>query len=459
MAEPTSAFNEQGAQDALKRLALLHQINVEGALSENRDAFIFHILNKSIGVAVYDRATLWRFNGAKPSLLGVSGQSELDKRSELGALWRRVIANLENPKQAGPVTQKQITKSGRKDWEKLNKTIPGLRPLWLPMHSKGKLAGGLWVERWHENGWAESETRLMASLSMGYAASWDKFFKARKTAAPVRRIVGRVVLTLLLLAAAYALIFIKAPLRIVAPCEVAPKSPFVVTAPLNGVIAELDIRPNQAVQPGDMLFSYDKRVPKEELNIARQQARVISSTLERARLQAFESPEARAEVAILKLKLEQERIRQRLAEQNVALLEVFAERSGRVVVQEPDSWRGRPVVVGEKVLEIVDPDRTLLHIWLPEDDNVLFDRHKPIKVLLNAFPERDLEAALSFVDREVSESPKGEPRIKAEAEWRGRPEGVKMGLMGVAVLYGEDVPLGYWLARKPLFWLRRELGI
>ena len=36
---------------------------------------------------------------------------------------------------------------------------------------------------------------------------------------------------------------------------------------------------------------------------------------------------------------------------------------------------------------------------------------------------------------------------------------VKMGLKGTAILYGDEVPLGYWLIRRPLAAVRRFIGI
>ncbi len=452
-----TTFNEREAAAALKRLASLHQLNVEASLARGRDAFVFHILNKSVGLAHYDRAVLWKW-GRRPSLAGISGQTTLHPRSEMAALWRRLLPFLQPLETPLVLDARNLPPDALEDWEALRAMVPGLQALWIPLRAGGRSLGGLWLERWNNKAWGETDVRLFSSLGLGYAANWDKFFSASRPSHFKQLFSSRLLLLLLLVALACALVLVRAPLRIVAPCEVVPKDPYVVTAPLEGVIASLDVRPNQAVDKGALLFSYDKRVPLEQLNLARQQTKVIGSTLERSRLQAFENPTARAETAILSLKLEQERIRQHMAEQNAALLEVRAEAQGRVVVDDPDEWRGRPVVVGEKVMEIVDPGRTMLRIWLPQDDNVVFS-NRPLKVMLNAFPERSLEAELSFVDREVSVSPRGEARIKAEARWLSSPERIKMGLMGVAVIYGDTVPLGYWLLRKPLFWLRGALGI
>jgi len=252
---------------------------------------------------------------------------------------------------------------------------------------------------------------------------------------------------------------VRVPLRVVAPSEVTAKDPLVVTAPINGVIAEVVTRPGQEVREGDLLFRYDKRVALEELNVARQQVQIIQSNLNRSSTQAFWDAKARAEISLLELKLEQERAKLRVAEYNVSKLEVVAEAPGRVVLDDPNEWRGKPVSVGQKVMVLVDPLRTKLRIWLPPDDNVAFDSTALLVTNLNAFPERSIESRLAFVADNVSVNSDGMPAVMAEADWNGTPEGLKLGLQGSTTLYGRQVSLAYWILRKPIGMVRKTLGI
>ncbi len=47
--------------------------------------------------------------------------------------------------------------------------------------------------------------------------------------------------------------FWRVPLRVVAPCEIVPEDPYLVTAPLNGVISEVVVDSGADVAKGDLL--------------------------------------------------------------------------------------------------------------------------------------------------------------------------------------------------------------
>jgi multidrug resistance efflux pump len=299
---------------------------------------------------------------------------------------------------------------------------------------------------------------LTASLAVSYAAAWRALHRQPKWDQMLRRLLkpnktGLLAAGLLLLSLLWHL-----PLRVVAPCEVVPKDPWVVTAPLNGVISEVLVQPGQDVQPGDLLFTYDKRTAQEELKVARQQVEIIRSGLNRAKLQAFVDPKSRAEVGMLEYRLEQEETRLQMAEYTVGKLEVSAETKGRVVLDDPHRWRGRPVALGEMVLMIVNPQSNKVRIWLPETDNVDFDRDHLPKVVLNAFPEKEQKARLTYVAQNVVTNPEGVASVTAEARWETEQPEMRIGLKGMAVLYGRQVPLAYWLLRKPLAHARNLLG-
>ncbi len=446
--------------DAVRAVSVLHQLTLESVLAESRQELEFRILNRTVALCPYDRASLWAMDGRKPALIGVSGKSSVDKYSELAAKWRDCIAAFsENGKNA--VVNEAIFESDadKEAWKQLGEKTSGLSVLWLPIYSRKKLKAGLWLERWGEKQWQAAELKLFQPLTLGYGAAWEKLdrpgmgSRLAKGAFSRGRFLAFVAVMLALL------IFVRLPLRVVAPCTVVAKDPLVVTAPLNGVVEEVVVEPGQSVDQGELLFIYDKRVALEELEVAEQQVRIIESSLNRSRMLAFGDEEARAEIAILEHRLEQEKARLELAEYNVSRLEVTADLAGQVVIDDPHEWRGRPVVIGERVLELVKSEHSKLRIWLPDDDNVDFDEERQLKVFLNAFPDSSLRADLAYVAPNVGLSPDGVPSVMAEAQWRDLDRELKIGLQGTAVLYGDRVSLAYWLLRKPWAWMNRVLGL
>lgn len=452
------APREDASKSALQMVSLLHQLTMEAVLSENLQELGFRILNRTVAFSPYDRAVLFSFQKRSPAVLGVSGQSTLPKNSELVSRWGQLARGLKNPREAAVLGAGSFDPGVEDAWHALTQTGAHPNILWLPVFSRQKMVGGLWLERWQEKPWHERDIKLLKSLMVSYGVIWEVLSPPPNVFLRLLGLTRRKFFAVLAVLA-LALVLVRLPLRVVAPCEVIPKDPVVVTAPINGVVAEMVAQPGRQVAAGELLFKYDKKVALEELNVARQQVQIIQSSLNRASVQAFSDAKARAEIALLELKLEQERSRMRVAEYNASRLDVFTENEGRVVIDDPSEWRGKPVVVGQKVLMIVDPHKNKVRIWLPVDDNIVFDSSRAVNVHLNAFPEKSLEASLDFVSDNVSANPDGVPSVLAEADWTGQPAELKTGLQGTATLYGGRVSLGYWLLRKPMGWLRKTFAL
>lgn len=457
-APPAAAGPLSPGEEALKVLGVLHQLTLECFLSQNRQELSFRLLNRTIKLVAYDRAVLWDFGGRKPRCLGVSGHSKLEGHSEQVRRWLDLVRVMNQRAEHQVLTEESFPPQATEAWRVLAAQNGGSAVMWLPILEDGRLLAGLWLERWNGRGWAMAELKLTASLAVSYAAAWRAHHRAPRWGLLARRLMRPNRLGLAALAMLVLSLLWQVPLRVVAPCEVVPKDPWVVTAPVNGVIAEVAVQPGQEVNPGDVLFSYDKRTALEDLKVARQQVEIIRSGLNRAKLQAFVDPKSRAEVGLLEHRLEQEETRLQMAQYTVSKLEVSAETKGRVVLDDPHRWRGRPVVLGETVLMIVNPQSNKVRIWLPETDNVDFDRDHPLKVVLNAFPEREHQASLTYVAQNVVTNPEGVASVLAEAQWQTEQPQMRIGLKGMAVLYGRRVPLAYWLLRKPLANTRNFLG-
>jgi multidrug resistance efflux pump len=232
-----------------------------------------------------------------------------------------------------------------------------------------------------------------------------------------------------------------------------------MTAPLEGIIESISVKPGDYVKKGDVLFRYNREAPLQELEVARKQVEILISEIRRASTLGFNDPQARKDLSILTVKLEKEKATLEFAEYQASQLDVKAPEAGVILLDNPDEWRGNPVRVGEKVLAITDPKESKIRMWLPESDNVAIDPKKAIKIYLNISPETSYKAELTYIANESVISEKHIPSFIAEAEWLNKPKEVRLGLKGSAVLYGEQVPLIYYVLRKPWGYIRELLGI
>lgn len=449
---------------AVQILALLNRLSLNAFQSKNRQMLIFQILNDTIQVISYQRATLWNLESESPVLLGVSGQAYFNKNSGIAEKWGLLVRDLKHKDQIQTLSEESF-ETQKELWKEVSTTQNNCSIQWFPIYTKDTPKYGLWIERWSGKPWDSEELEVLEFLMKVYGASFEKFVPK----AHIKLLTKRKTLIFLALVLC-ALLFIKVPLRVVAPAEIIPKDPVLITAPLNGIIAQMNATPGEEVQKGEVLFVYDDRVTLEELKAAQKQVEILESQLHRAETNAletapspnpfeFNSESPSSDIAVLNLQLQKEKIRLALAKSEAQKLYVKAPIDGVVMLDNPEEWRGHPVKIGERILMISDPKLTKVRMWIPESDNIPLDKEKPIKVFLNIDPDTSYQTHLIYISSYSEISAHGIPSFIAEAEWTKEPMGIKLGLKGTAVLYGGDVTLLYWMVRRPWTSLRNFLGL
>lgn len=433
----------------------LHTVNylcLKAIQAKSRETLIFIILNDTINLIRYDRALLWDFTQKDPVLLGISGESTVNKNSPLVKKWKSSILDIKEPQKPQILS---FTPLSTPKGEEATATM-----LWLPVFVEGKMELGLWLELWEVGKDStpppEIINLLMNFLMPTYGTSWKKlnapyaqFSKLMK--ASTLYIIGAVILTLSFL--------IPTPLRIVCPCEIVPKDPVLITAPLEGVIETIHVKPGEIVAKDTPLFEYEKSYPLKELEVARKQVEVLQSEVKRASTLGYHDQKVRTDLSILGLKLEKERANLDLAEFRAGHLIVESPINGVVVLDNPDEWRGKPVRIGEKILAVTDPKDCKVRIWMPEGDNVEINRDVPITIYLNVSPEQSHNAMITYIANETVISDHQIPSFITEAHLTEMTPDIKLGLKGTAVLYGDKVSLFYYVMRKPWALLRRFTGV
>ena len=74
---------------------------------------------------------------------------------------------------------------------------------------------------------------------------------------------------------------------------------------------------------------------------------------------------------------------------------------GAVIIDDPSSWEGRPVKLGEKILSVADQNDVEIEAWLPMADAIKLPPGSPIRVYLNSRPLSPVEASLYFFSYEA----------------------------------------------------------
>ena len=263
-----------------------------------------------------------------------------------------------------------------------------------------------------------------------------------------------------------ALLLVPVPMTAIAPVEVVADDPYPVTAPMDGVIAQVTVDPNTPVKPGQVLFRFDDTTLKADAEVAARREAVALAKLTTLRKAAFADPQARQRLAEAQTELALARVERERAEQLLARVEAKAPQGGIAIFADKARLIGKPVKTGERVMEIADPARVVFRVDLPVNDAIAIREGGQVKVFLDADPLRAIPARVRWASFHAEEIPGGllafriiaEPVAESEEERRALRERLRIGFRGSAQVYGETVPLGFYLFRRPIAAVRQFLG-
>jgi hypothetical protein len=339
-----------------------------------------------------------------------------------------------------------LDEQSRADWQALS----AAQAFWLPLKDRGgDVFGGLWLAR--EQPFNEAEQALLAQLGDSYAHAWlalqpRKPWRLRWPRKKLLAIAGGLCLLLLV------------PVRqsVLAPAEVVPQGGRVVAAPLDGVIAEFLVKPNQSVAAGDLLVRFESTSLKAQADVAERALGVAEAELKANSQRAFADAESSARIDLLAARVEQKRAERDYARQLLARSEVRAERAGIAVFADAERLTGKPVQTGERLMQIADPAQAELRIELPVGDAIALQPGAEVALFLDSDPLNRHSASLERAAYEAQATAAGQLAYRLDAAFAEAPP--RIGLRGTAKLFGERAPLAYYLLRRPLAALRQSLG-
>jgi len=327
--------------------------------------------------------------------------------------------------------------------------LPLIRP-------DGSFFGILMLAR--EEAWQDGELALAAEL--GSIFSHGLTLHQRK--APIRdrlRSTGRSLYAKVALAVFLLLVLlIPVHLSVLAPAEVTAKDPFLVRAPLDGVIEQFYIRPNQAVKAGQVLFSMDKTGLRSRQGIARKSYEVAAEEYRQASVLALQDYRGKTEMAPRRGRMEERAADLSGTGKLLQRMESVAPRDGIAIFSDPTDWVGKGVTIGEKVLLIADPLKAELLIRLPVADAIALEPGTRITLYLTNDPQHPHEARLTTAAFRAEVMPGGQVGYRLKADFVNSSDLPRIGLSGIAKIYGKKVFLGYAIFRRPLTAVRQRLG-
>ena len=265
--------------------------------------------------------------------------------------------------------------------------------------------------------------------------------------------------SLVIFAALFAIMLMPVRLSVSAPAEIVPVAPYIVSTPLEGVIDQVHVIPNQEVSEGDLLFSLDRTILKNEVDITRKQLAVAQAAYDKTSREAF--AESKSKAVLVQLQAEVETYLAQLVYKQDLLkkTEIRAARKGVIIFNDPNVLRGSPIRTGERVMMLASPRDTELQIRVPAKNMIRVNNDVPVKMFLNIAPLKSLRADINMISYEAAPDPDGLITYKVRASFQNEKGRPRIGLEGTARIYGDKSILFYQIFRRPLLTLRRILGL
>lgn len=458
MESDASAVTEKPADPRLVRLASLLQIEADIRDVADRDEIQFIAANETHRLLPYEQAVVWTRGGARGAKVSaISGVPVPDPRAPFVVWANRLVGALlkaDDAETAHVVDPVSLPKKVAAEWEEWT---PG-HVVWCPFKAReGGAEAGLILLR--PEPFAEGDLNLIRRLSDAYGFAWWALDpRNRRKARPKKGgLVGRwapFVLLLLIVGS----FFVSIRQSSLAPAEITPLDPLVVTAPIDGVIETLHVKPNEPVNKGARLFTFDRTTLRNRTSVAEKAVAVAQADFQRARQKAFSDPRSKAEVTLLAAEVAQKQAELAYSRELLGRADVTAGRSGIAIYTDPSDWLGKPMRLGEKVMAIADPAALELTIWVPVSDAISLKPGAEVLLFLDTDPLNPVKAELVRAAYEAELTPTKVLAYRAKAKLTDTASIPRIGLQGTAKVYGEKVSLFFYIMRRPIAAFRRSVG-
>jgi multidrug resistance efflux pump len=442
-----------GANPAL--VLLEFERRIQSAASAREVAF--RAVNDSAQVLRFDQAILWRRDVfSRPMVLAASGLADVSGDSPYQQWLARLIQ---------AITPESFEASRQLAHEALPEAIAADGKDWCPAHlvhcplrgPDGAVLGGMLFFRAEPFGEQDVALAEYVARSSAYGL-WAWRSESSRANRWLKRRAGWKALGVAAALGALAA-FIPVHLSALAPAEITPLRPIPVTSPLDGVVREILVKPNQIVKADELLALLDDTGLRNRLEVAGKSLDIARADLQRATFKSFSDEPSRLELQVLHARMQEKQAEVVYLTELLGKSKLTAPQGGVAVFTSQDDWRGRPVQVGERVMLIADPSLIDITIYMPPEDAIELEAGAPVELLLHVDPLSPLRAEIERSSYEATQTPEGTLAYIVRARLHPGQGLPRIGLRGTAKVYGGKVALGYYLLRKPLAFARRSLGI
>jgi multidrug resistance efflux pump len=437
-----------GAPAIPRELLALLQLGRRARAAESIEALGFILVNETRQLFEYRQAALWL--GAQ--IVTVSGVPTVEGNAPYVQWLRDLCRALPQGNVVRVVTAADVSALLAESWAEW---LPA-EVLWLPLIHRDRQQGALLFAV--DAGVSDLIVGLANEIGPVYAHALAAFAPRRTVRERVAAALRPTRHRLMVAAALLALALFPVKQFVPAAAEVVPLDPFLVRAPLDGVIDKLLVQPNQSVVAGSPLFTMDTTALQTRSDVARTAYDTALEQYRQASQAAVTDDKSKLDVALRRGELQERAVELDYAAGQLGRVQVKAERDGVAVFADVNDWQGKAVILGERVLTLADPARVAVSIDFPAGKSLDLKVGTQVTLYPNDAPLSSYQARVTQISYQAEPARDGVLAYRLKAEFAAGTPPPRIGLMGTAKLTGDRVPLVYYALRRPLTTVRQWVG-
>lgn len=428
------------------------------AKSEGRAAARFILVNDTNLLVRFGQSVLWMEG---EGVVALSGAIDADTNAPYVQLCDRLARRLHQPeaRQTRVVAETDPALTETEGWQE---HLPP-HMVWVPMIDRvsRKAVGGLLLTR--DRAWTDGELGKLTEWCHAWHWAYQAYDRrtfietAKEFFRGLPALIGR--RPLYWLFGILLICAIPVHINVLAPAELVPVDPVFVRSPQEGVVKELLVIPNQVVKQDQVLLVLDDVSLVTRLDVSRQSLATALAELRQKEQLALTEPEARAALAAARGQVEERQADVAFLEGQLERTRIRAPRPGTILMDDPTGWVGKPVVTGERIMKIADPDAAKeVEAWVSLGDAIPLPPEAELRLYLSSRPLEPITARVRYFSHQSSRLPDGTYAYRIRATPVGELD-QRLGLKGTARITGGWTPLIYWIMRRPLAVTRETLGL
>jgi len=457
-AQPASGRPEAVGSDSNAGLQAL--LNIEAASREARTPqelqFIF--ANETRKLTRARQIFVFR-SMAEMRLVTISGLPAVDRSAPVVRGLEKVVAAL--CREDGHRQSREFDLSDyAAEQEDFLTRYPYQKLLWLPLqvHGDDVLGGMLFAS---EQAWIEADIVIAKRMAGTFAHALALLLaRSRVVSRLASKYINRRKAALAVITAVLAAMAIPVPMTALAPLEITARDPFIVAAPIEGVIEKVLVAPNEEVKIGQPIVRFEDTTLRNNLEVAERQVLVAEARLKQASQLAFDDMRGRHELGLATAEHALKSAELDFAREILDQATIKASRSGIAIYPDRQELIGKPVTLGERIMQIADPAHIEVAIDVNVGDAIVLKSGARVKIFLDSDPLFPRQAKVESADYQARVRPGNALAFHVVARLTdGEGDKPRLGARGTAQLYGETVPLALYLFRRPISALRQWIGL